>query len=106
LCTPPNYTNSILPPQPHPATPTKPSQTHGGDPIIPFSGAFENQWFDLQEDAEAQKKFAEEHVRSSAARGFGGGGYGGWGLCPSSGVRRGRRSGFLFVAGDAPSTAS
>lgn len=41
--------------------------THGGDPIIPFSGAFENQWFDLQEDAEAQKKFAEEHEGATSA---------------------------------------
>ena len=41
---------------------------HGGEPIIPFSGAFENAWVDLGDDADAQKKFAEEHVRPPRAR--------------------------------------
>ncbi|GBF92492.1 obg-like ATPase [Raphidocelis subcapitata] len=40
---------------------------HGGDPIIPFSGAFENSWVELEDDAEAQKKFAEEHEGATSA---------------------------------------
>jgi hypothetical protein len=47
-----------LAPAPRPPAP----QEHGGDPIIPFSGAFENEWVELGDDAEAQKKYAAEHV--------------------------------------------
>ncbi|KAI8462511.1 MAG: P-loop containing nucleoside triphosphate hydrolase protein [Monoraphidium minutum] len=40
-------------------------QAHGGEPIIPFSGAFENDWFDLADEA-AQKAYAAEHGAVSA----------------------------------------
>lgn len=41
-------------------------QAHGSDPIIPFSGAFENSWIDLPDEA-AQKAFAAEHDGATSA---------------------------------------